>query len=408
MRGTAVPTGSVKTSQRDPLVMAAYKGDTSKLVELISSYGSNALEYINRQDQNGNAALYFCARNGHIDALRILLESKASPNICNSRHNTALHVACAQLHYSIVRMLLQNGAAYNLQNLAGKFCFQTPQKHRDRDRMEQAVKHITNNLNLKAELERAALINKTQSKRSTGDSVDTGGKNIDFKKMVEVLQNMKVDARPMFLNLPDASGSTAMHRAMMQNEEPLVRLFLDFGGDPDVRDDTNETPLHIACLSRNKELIALLMQRGANRFLRNTNDRLCHELIQGSREQQDILSFLVAQEKLRENLKSISITMNGDGDTSRKALVSSTNALVTAVRMADAALTERELPRNMDILNIPVADCRGKTILFLAVQTGDSKIVKVLLDHKADIAMVDEDGNTALHTACAVQVCVCG
>ena len=236
-------------------------------------------------------------------------------------------------------------------------------------------------MKLREELELSAMITKTQSRKHRTEVI---AKRLDFQECFNILQPLEPAARAVWLNQTDSSGSTYLHHALLQGEERLVCYFLEQGADVNAQNEQLDTPLHFACLQQDKNLMSILMQKGANRFRRNKADCFCHELVANPKHQQDVLAFLVQQEKLREHLKAISVKLNNNGrvPSSQLSEVSATNPLVTAVRMADIQLTERELPRHLHHLNLPVTDCRGQTPLFLAIQSGQQELARVLLDAK--------------------------
>ena len=79
---------------------------------------------------------------GHATSVLLLLEHKALPNMTNHRKNTPLHIACSHLHYPVIKILLQHGARKDILNQGKKFCYQTPQKQRDRDTIWRHINRL--------------------------------------------------------------------------------------------------------------------------------------------------------------------------------------------------------------------------------------------------------------------------
>jgi len=77
-----------------------------------------------------------------------------------------------------------------------------------------------------------------------------------------------LDARPEIINLRgnlegQTGRRTALHLAVAH--EPVVRLLLDRGADPNIRDDgDNAYPLHFAAENQDLAIIKLLLERGAD------------------------------------------------------------------------------------------------------------------------------------------------
>ncbi len=70
----------------------------------------------------------------------------------------------------------------------------------------------------------------------------------------------------------------------------LLQAVLDRGGNPNFQNSQGNTPLHLAYLRRNQEMITLLLQAGADNTIRNQSGQLPQDL-QG-------LTFVVAEEIL--------------------------------------------------------------------------------------------------------------
>ena len=70
----------------------------------------------------------------------------------------------------------------------------------------------------------------------------------------------------------DALGATALHAAMYQSNQNVVKLLLDNGFDPDAQDTKNGyTPLHAAVAANNIAMARLLIQYKANKDIRDLN-----------------------------------------------------------------------------------------------------------------------------------------
>ena len=53
----------------------------------------------------GETALHAAARNGHLDVVRLLLDSGAQKNVTSKAGATALHVAAQKGHSQVVQLL---------------------------------------------------------------------------------------------------------------------------------------------------------------------------------------------------------------------------------------------------------------------------------------------------------------
>jgi ankyrin repeat protein len=66
--------------------------------------------------QHIELALVFAAKFGRTDVVRYLLDLGVDPASCDGDHMTALHVAAANRHLDVVRLLLAHGAPLEVQN----------------------------------------------------------------------------------------------------------------------------------------------------------------------------------------------------------------------------------------------------------------------------------------------------
>lgn len=66
------------------------------------------------------------------------------------------------------------------------------------------------------------------------------------------------------IDMKDRYGDTALIVAVRTRENlELVKLFLEYGADPNASDKKGWTPLHIASLFGHRDIAKLLLDRGA-------------------------------------------------------------------------------------------------------------------------------------------------
>ena len=91
-----------------PLYMAAYKGEPSKVSDLLRK-GVKINEV-----SMGATALMVASSEGHVEIVKMLLDSGADPNIVVNEVNTALEWAANAKHPDVVKLLLERGADLDL------------------------------------------------------------------------------------------------------------------------------------------------------------------------------------------------------------------------------------------------------------------------------------------------------
>lgn len=109
-RSSQGATGSGKETPASSIHRAASTGDTGQIrAELATNP-----QQIKRKDAEGFTPLHLAAHGGHLEALRLLLESNPEVDAQGSRGETALYLAAAEGDEAIVMALLAAGADPNL------------------------------------------------------------------------------------------------------------------------------------------------------------------------------------------------------------------------------------------------------------------------------------------------------
>uniref|UniRef100_A0A2K5RP56 Ankyrin repeat domain 6 n=1 Tax=Cebus imitator TaxID=2715852 RepID=A0A2K5RP56_CEBIM len=128
------------------LLIAAYKGQTENVVQLINKGAKVAVTKgdqtalhratvvgnteiisalihegcaLDRQDKAGNTALHLACQNSHSQSTRVLLLAGSRADLKNNAGDTCLHVAARYNHLSIIRLLLSAFCSVHEKNQAG-------------------------------------------------------------------------------------------------------------------------------------------------------------------------------------------------------------------------------------------------------------------------------------------------
>lgn len=209
---------------------AAIKGNMNTLEAMAKNGGLNRLNDGN-QRRTGygviDGLLFTAAEHNKPDVATFALKHGANPNVKLSFGATPLHAAAAHGSTAVIKILLKASSRVMARDYEGK----TP--------LHYATRGWIN------------------SSRHSGDPITLliqSGANVNAK---------------------DESGKTALQNAVSNCEVSMVRKLLHYGADPNVKDASSYTPLHLAAMqwSSSAQMVKVLLKYGA-RINAKTDDGL--------------------------------------------------------------------------------------------------------------------------------------
>jgi len=111
------------------------------------------------------------------------------------------------------------------------------------------------------------------------------GRNKDTYLMFYIVANQPYIAKILVehpninVNVRDTTGSTALNLAVSEpNMLPVIKLLIERGANIDNTDTMGETPLMLATLSDNKEIVGFLVDSGADKTLKNKRGQTAYDI----------------------------------------------------------------------------------------------------------------------------------
>ena len=391
---------------------------------------------VNATNKNNITPLMHACENGDIDAINILLNAGADPNIAdvhgytalhdavegfcsteslraiidhgadvNARNNnsvTAIMIACYKGNTDAISVLLKAGADLNMTDGNGASC----------------IHHVVGEGFTKAMLEtvinHGADVNLTNNNNATALMIACLNSNVDA---INVLLNAGADS-----NIADADGDSCLHNAVGKSciADPAIAAYegythlhhgdcskenlqaiIDHGVDINASNKMNVTALMVACQRGNTDVINILLNAGADPNIADEKGAACiHHAVGGGCRKEVLLRLISrgadvnATTKInRTALKIACLNRNEDA----------INVLLNAGADSNIADADGDTCLHTALGNICIADpttaaYEGYTCLHHGGCSTEN--LQVMIDHGADVNALNNQNATALMIAC--------
>ena len=336
--GADVDAKNPKDRERTPLHYATDAGHRA-MVEMLLNKGAK----IGAADTGGATALHLACERGFKNLVELLLDRGADINARTRSNATPLHFAAANGFRSIAEVLVAHGADPNTSGqltLNGRNFYGTP-LHIALQRDDDAIFQLL--LTSKADV--------NALNHATGATpLDVAAEEGDLRFAGLLLAHgAEVNKKNP---LVERRGWTPLVYAVSANRPDMAALLLTNKADSNVRFDIGNarefTSLGMAVSARHADLVQLLLDFKADPNLASQNGEL---------------PIFIALSLAREERQRILAPLLDHG--------------------ADVNAVRKDSP----------------TPLMLAADAGDAPIVKLILDHKANVSAKDQYGRTALYFA---------
>jgi len=364
---------NVKLANQDgttPLWLAAENG-SAPMVEKLIQAGADP----NERRPNGETPLMMLARNGNVAALKVLLDHKADVNLQEKlRGTTALMWAVEQLHPEAVALLIEHGADVNAATAADT---------------------RNSRLNIAPTVEQRAAqdVNFGRPRRGRGGAGAAAGAAGNTTPGGNPADAQSFDDFAAFFREPqtkDGGGLTPLVYAAREGCLECARILLDRGANINQVTNYGWTPLLTATQNRHYKLAGYLLEHGANPNLPNKGGWTPLYLATDNRNIES--GDYPVRKPDMDHLDYIKLLIDKGANV---------NARICGVQSTDkdckGDTTETRTNFTMQWLYED-----GATPFLRAAQSGDTVLMKVLLEHGADPKIPTAHNDTALAVAAGI------
>eukprot|EP01083_Nonionella_stella_P043260 116728_1 len=308
---------------------------------------------INHVDDDGDSALHLAATNNNHQIIDALIQRNINTDLQNSRHETALHIACEEQHTQTVEILLKTGKANaDILNVLGK----TPLMDAINERYTQGIELLL----------------------KYGANTNTQNEHDD-----------------------DNVSATALYYAIKKKSKNTVSLLLDAGADPTKIDANQQTYLHVVAEEAQDETLGMLFEAVSARMSKeemtafvnqqDTDGDTALHIAAGDDDRKNCVQYLLQNTPCDVNM------LNKRGRSALSTALHGDYAQIAQMLLAAGSKTD-------------IIDKSCQTLLFAAVGQGNLDLTKAVYENymknsnveeaRRFVNHVDGEGKTALHAAC--------
>jgi ankyrin repeat protein len=374
MAMTAAPVGAADATDASARFIAAVKsGDRGGVRALLKQ----AVD-VNTPEIDGTTALHWAVRGNDLDTTRLLLAAGARADQANRYGVTPLSLAALNGNATVIEALIAAGAnpAASVSNGQTMLMIAARSGNPDAVRVLLA-RHVDVNAREQVLGETALIWAASENHAEAIALLAKGGADVNARSNPLTFPLAKYgDGKSARFTVLPRGGWTPLMYAARQGAAAAARALAETGADLNLADPDGTTALELAIINAHYDLAAMLVDRGANPDVADASG----------------MAALYA-----------AVDMNTLDETPGRPAPKSTDTL-TAVDLVkrlldhganpDARLTAPLIERVHN--NGDPALGAGATPLMRAAKKGDVAVMRLLLDHGADVNAAMKNGSTAL------------
>ncbi|XP_065838890.1 serine/threonine-protein phosphatase 6 regulatory ankyrin repeat subunit B-like isoform X2 [Oscarella lobularis] len=391
-----------------PFLLACYCQRVG-VVDLLISKGCN----IYAKDKDGDGALALASLNGNVELAEKLIQLGLDVNEAQRGGYTSLHLACAKGHLELADFLIQNGAKLEIESKFGSPFLVACSCERE----GVADLLISKGCNIYA-------------KRKRGDGALAIASSKGNVKLAEKLIRLGLD-----VNEAQVFCKTSLHWAAQNGHLELSEFLIENGANLEAEDENGNTPILCSAASENVNLLNMLISKGCDvqwgrgvlgSASANGRVKMTKKLLEKgfSLFETDYLGYTSLHWAAKYNKKEVAEVLIERGANVEAKDKWGRTPFLHAVRYGQnefanlllrkgcnrhaidheghGALALACIEKHHDTAEWLLSkfnDQDVNSVLHLAVQSDDNRIVSLLISNGADIEVQDEWGCTPLVTA---------
>ncbi|XP_060576349.1 transient receptor potential cation channel subfamily A member 1-like [Ruditapes philippinarum] len=354
-----------------PLHLAA-KYNSIEAAKYLLDHGANIM----CRDCKQKTPLHHAARKGHLGMVEMLLFTEGCTIDCRDEDRlTPLHEACQLKQSHVAKYLIDHGADTDARDISDS----TPLLFAAAEGLTDII-HVI--------LDKDIFSDKAQKwKGNAGkDAMMNHVDNEGTSALHLAVQNYQMEVIDLLIengaeiNMQNNTNYTPLHMAVIGGQINIVNQLLDKGADIEARDGDHMTPVHRCAMYGKKDVLEVLLQKGANCNAR-TSEQMTPLLVASWKGHAAVVEYLLLH----------------------KAKVTATDscmrtALHWTVDQGHYNILQLLMKNGGEEL-LSAMDHRDQTVAHYAARTGNTMMMKLLIDFGVKLSTRDQDGKTPLHIA---------
>jgi len=217
-----------------PLTAAARKGRLD-IIQLLIEKGSDVNAIMADNERFGFTALHWAVTANRDEVVKLLLEKGADPNGISKSEQTSLHFAADKGHTRVIDVLIKGGAKTDEIDAFGL----TPIRYAIYNKKHDAIKALAES-GAALDLHAAAALGR-------------------LEELKDLLRK-----HPKSVNTKSCWSNTPLHLAAQYEKPKAVQILTEAGADPNIVNQDGYTPFHLSVQKSDMESVSIMLANGAS------------------------------------------------------------------------------------------------------------------------------------------------